>query len=113
MEFFGIDADAGVICTAVATASDTAPVRFVACDPDPAVIVKLPLPTLWASPLESIVNTLEGAAFHGIVLVTSAVVPSLYVAIAVNCSVFPKGIDGFEGVIAMEVMTAGPTVSVT
>ena len=42
----------------------------------------------------------------------SCVVPSLYVAVAVNCTDVPAANVGFDGVTEIETSVAGETVSV-
>jgi hypothetical protein len=67
-----------------------------------------------ASPAELIVATAGFAAFQPAVAVTLAVEPSLYVAIAVNCSVAPAATLALGGETAIDVtvFVAAGTVSV-
>ncbi len=44
--------------------------------------------------------------------VRSCVLPSLYVPVAVNCCVVPRGMDAFVGLTLIETSAAAPTVNV-
>ena len=96
----------------VSTGFTTAPIPFTLCVPAVAFREKLPFPTLCASPLASMTRTDEGDASQSVVLVTSAVVPSVYVAVAVNCCVLPRGIKGNEGATTTDAIACTPTVNV-
>ena len=65
----------------------TVSVALPAIVPIAAVTVVEPAATPVASPLELTVAMLEGVVLQAAVLVTDTVEPSLYVAIALNCSV--------------------------
>jgi len=52
-----------------------------------AVTVAVPIATAVATPVEEMVATELGMAFHVELAVTSPIVPSLYVAVAVNWTV--------------------------
>jgi hypothetical protein len=59
-----------------------------------------------------IVATVVAEDVHLAVAVRFCVVPLLYVPVAVNCWLEPKGTDGVDGVTLIEVRTAAVTVSV-
>jgi hypothetical protein len=59
-----------------------------------------------------IVATPGVSELHCTVPVMFCELPSVYVPVAVNCSVVPSGIDGIAGVTAIETSTAGVTVTV-
>ena len=80
------------------TVSDVLPVIA----PSMAVIVVEPLLTPVAKPDVLIVATPVGGAIHATVLVKFWVLPSVYVPIAVNCTVVPDCIEGFAGAIVIE-----------
>ena len=76
-----------------------------------AVMLVVPVATLVARPLESIVAVAVVAEFQVTCKVMLTVVESLKVPIAVNCCVAPLAIAGFTGVTAMDCSVAGVTVN--
>jgi len=77
-----------------------------------ALIVDVPAFTAVARPAALIVATVVVPDAHVAVLVRSCVELSLNVPVAVNCCVFPTGMDGFAGVTAIDESTAAVTVNV-
>jgi hypothetical protein len=76
--------------------------------PDVALIVVLPVATVVARPVVPTVATLAFEEAQ-VGLLIGAVVPLLYVPVAVNCCVMPSAADGLAGVTAMDVnWTAAP-----
>jgi len=65
-----------------------------------------------ARPVELMLAMRPGEALHATEYVRFAVVPSLYVPVAVNCSVKPAGTDAVEGVTAMDFSVAPVTFKV-
>ena len=104
------------------TAIDTNPARVTVSvvvpdtDPEVAVIVAVPVPTLVAKPwlpeVLLIVATEEAEEVHVTVVVRVCVLPSLKVPVAVNCCVVPSAIDPLAGVSARESKAGGETVRV-
>ena len=80
-------------------------------EPTVAVMVELPTLTAVASPELLTVTTLPDEEVQVAKLVTSCVVLSVKVAVAVNCWVVPAGIVALEGVTAIELMIACVTVT--
>ena len=81
--------------------------------PDTALIVTgPPVFTPVASPAELIVANVVSDELHVTEFVKFCVEVSLNVPVAVNCCVFPAGIDGFVGVTAIETNAAAVTVNV-
>jgi hypothetical protein len=84
--------------------------------PEVAVMVAVPCPELVASPLLPtallIIATAADDELQVAVVVTSCVVPSVYVPVARNCCIVPSAIDESAGVIASEARAAGFTASV-
>ncbi len=82
--------------------------------PAVAVIVVCPSDTLAACPMAGAVALTAAIPgvdeFHDTEVVTSRVLPSLYVAVAANCWLVPRAMEAFAGVTAMESMVAGVTV---
>ena len=78
-------------------------------DPDSAVIVAVPAPTLTAPPLPSIVATAGAEDVHDADAVSSLVLPSVYVPVAMYCCVVPGAIDADCGVTAIDTRLAAPT----
>jgi len=70
--------------------------------PDVAVAVVLPTATALARPLGLIVATPLSPVLQIAEAVMSRVLPSLYVAVAVNCSVVPFANDELNGVTAID-----------
>ena len=77
-----------------------------------ALMLLVPTPTPVARPPAVIVATVVVPDNHVTVPVTFAVLLSLYVPVAVNCSVVPFTIDGFVGVTAIDCSVAAVTVNV-
>jgi hypothetical protein len=84
-------------------------------EPDVAVIVAVPCPTVAANPVVApillIVAVVGVSEVHCTVEVRFCVLPSVYVPVAVNCSVGPTAIEGVAGVIAIVTRAAAVTVS--
>ena len=101
-----IDGSAGV------TAMDTSVAEVIVSVVEPlmapfvAVIVLVPVVALEARPLEPLVLLILATdlveELHVTDVVRSCVVASVYVPVAVNCSVVPSAIAGFAGVISMD-----------
>src|SRR6202007_1720720 len=89
------------------TVSSVEPVML----PTVAEIVELPAPTPVARPVALIVATAAVPEAHT-ALLSTCVVLSLNVPVAVNCCVAPLVIEGFAGVTAIDTSVAGFTVSV-
>jgi hypothetical protein len=112
----GMEALEGV--TEIDTSAAVAIVNVVALEMEPevAVIFAVPVPELVASPAVPLALLMTATfAFEELqvtVEVTSCVLPSVYVPVAVNCCVVPRGIDGVEGLIAIETRAAGRTLNV-
>jgi hypothetical protein len=79
--------------------------------PNAAWIVEIPTFDVVARPVALIVATVVAKELQVAVGVKSAVVPSLYVPVAVNCCGVPIGTDGFAGVTAIEIGAVAVTVS--
>ncbi len=113
---FAIEGVAGVTAIDTSAAEVTVSVVDPLSDPEVAVIVAAPSPTLLANPCVGAALLIVAAAgvseLHCTVSVMFCVLPSVYVPVAVNCSVVPSGIVGIAGVTAIETSTAGLTVSV-
>src|ERR1700694_189552 len=73
--------------------------------PTVAVIVVGPGARVVAAPVALIVATVVADELHVAVAVKSAVVPSLFVPLAVNCCGVPFTTEGFAGVTARDVST--------
>jgi hypothetical protein len=100
------------------TAIDTSVAAFTVSSVEPvmlptvAEIVEVPAPTPVASPVLLIVATAPVPEAHT-ALLSTCVVLSLNVPVAVNCCVPPLVIEGFAGVTAIDTSVAAFTVSVT
>jgi hypothetical protein len=79
--------------------------------PDAALMVVLPAASAAADPPALIVATVVAEEVHVTELVTSCMLPSVKVPLAVNCSICPVAIEGFAGVMANETSAAGLTVT--
>jgi hypothetical protein len=80
--------------------------------PDVALIVVVPIPTLFARPLKlTMVATAVLRDLHVTEEVRSCVLPSLYVPVAANWIELPKATEGLTGVTEME-SSVGNTVKV-
>ena len=98
---------------AAVTVSVTGPLLTA---PELAVMVDVPTLMLLARPkLPDVLLTVAVAGvaeFHVTSSVTSCVLLSVNVPVAVNCCVLPNAMEGVAGVTAMETNAAGVTVSV-
>src|SRR6202011_1843584 len=98
------------------TAMDTSVAGFTVSSVEPvmlptvAEIVEVPAPTPVAKPVALIVAT-PGVAEAHTALLSTCVVLSLNVPVAVNCCVAPLVIEGFAGVTELDTSVAGFTVS--
>jgi hypothetical protein len=90
----------------------TVRVVFAETSPEVAVMVVVPAVTAVASPLLSTVATAVLEELQVTEMVTSWVVPSEKVPVAVNCWVVPPGTLGLAGVTAMEDKVAEVTIRV-
>lgn len=80
---------------------------------DPDVAVTVADPTLIAETRPAFtVATADGELLHATLLVTFAVLLSLYVAVACNCCVLPAVMVALDGAIAIEVITLWAVVTV-
>ena len=81
-----------------------------------AVIVAVPIPALVARPCVPLLllttATMLELELQVAAVVTSCVLPSVKVPVAVNCCVVPRGIEGLGGAMAIDTSMAGVTVSV-
>jgi len=111
---FAIDGFAGVTAIDASVAAVTVSVSAGLVTPfSDAVICEVPVPTPVASPAELIVATVVVPEFHVTLAVRFCVLLSVYVPVAVNCSVVPFAIEGFAGVTAIDTKVAAVTVSVS
>jgi hypothetical protein len=94
---FTIDPFAGVTVRETNTGAVTVNPVEPLIDPDVACIVVLPVPTLVASPAALTVATAGLVEDHVTELVRFCVLLSLYVPVAVYCSVAPSAIETFAG----------------
>jgi hypothetical protein len=101
---------AGVTAIETRLAPVTVSVVVPLTDPLMTVIVVLPTPAPFASPLPSTVATLPDPEDQA-ADVKSCVLPSSKFPTALNCSVVPTAIDGFDGLSEMDVRFAGTTVN--
>jgi hypothetical protein len=81
-------------------------------EPEAAEMFAVPCATLVAKPAELIVAVAGVPDDQVAVLVRFCVLPSVYVPVAVNCSVVPGAIDGVAGVTAIDTSVATVVVSV-
>jgi hypothetical protein len=88
----------------------TVPVTASVTAPLVAVTAKLPAPTAVNNPLELILATLAGITFQVTTLVTDAVLPSEYLATAVNCCVPAKASVPLAGAMAIDVTAGALTI---
>jgi len=107
---------AGVTAIDCRTAAVTLIVVLPLIVPEVATIWAEPVPVLDANPAVFarllIVATVVAFELHCTVLVTSCVLPSEKVPVAVNCWVTPSGMLAMAGVIANETNTAGVILKV-
>jgi len=110
-----IEGVAGVIAIVTRAAAVTVSTVDPLIEPDVAVIVAVPCPTLVANPMVApvllMVAVVGVSELHCTTEVRFCVLPSVKVPVAVNCSVRPIGTDGFAGVTAIDARTAPPTVN--
>jgi hypothetical protein len=98
--------DVGALDTTVSEAAPLTPLTV-------AVMVTLPTATAVASPEELIVATEVFDDVQAADALTLAVVPLLYVAVAVYCCVAPAAMLAVAGVTARTVIVGGAAVTVT
>ena len=108
---FGRDAPAGVTVIAISVAEVTVSFVEALALPDAALIVVLPCAMDVASPALLMVATATVEDVQVTELVTSCMLPSLNVPVAVNCCDCPAAIVGFEGAMVSETSAAGLTVT--
>lgn len=102
----------GVTAIELTTAAVTDNVVLPLKLPTDAEMVDEPMPRAEARPPLEMVATAVFDEAHVATPVRFSVVPSVNVPVAVNGSVNPLATPGFDGVTAIEVITAGVTVSV-
>jgi hypothetical protein len=103
---------AGVTAIETKIAGVTVSVLEPLIAPEVAAMLVLPTATLVASPCALTLAMVESAVLQVTAFVRFRVLPSLYVPVAVNCSVVPSAKDGFKGVTAIDTSTGCPTVRV-
>jgi hypothetical protein len=108
----GIVAAGGLIAIDTSAAAVTVSCVELLTLPDVAVIVAVPRPVLFASPVLLIVAAVGVSDVHVAVLVRSCVPPSVNVPVAVNCCVVPSASVGVAGVTAIDTSAAEVTISV-
>jgi hypothetical protein len=96
------------VSTAGVTVSEVMPLTL----PELAVMTDEPVASADARPIVEMVATAGLADAHVTEAVTFLVEPSVYVPVAMNCSVRPLATDGSAGVTAIEVKSAAVTVRV-
>ena len=105
----------GLIAIETSAAGFTTSVADPLTEPELMPIVVVPVPTEVANPAVPavllIVATVAAVELQWPVWVRSWVLPSLYVPVAVNCCVVPRGIVAVGGFIAIETSAAAVTVS--
>jgi len=106
-----IDGVAGVIVNETSAAEVTVAVVEPVTDPEVAVTLAVPSAILLATPGVGapvlIVRMAGVSVLQSTVVVMSCVLPSVYVPVAVNAWVVPKGSVGIAGVTAIDTNTAG------
>src|ERR1700694_2761626 len=108
---FATEGFAGVTAIETRDGAVTVSVAVPCTVPEAAVIVVGPGVRVVAPPVALIVATLVAEELHVAVAVKSAVVPSPYVPVAVNCCGVPFTTEGFAGVTAIETSDGPVTVS--
>jgi hypothetical protein len=108
---FGREAPAGVTVMATSVAEVTVSFVEALALPDAALMVVLPGTSAAANPAALIVATAVAEEVHVTELVTSCMLPSVKVPVAVNCCICPVAIEGFAGMIVSDTRAAGPTVA--
>lgn len=106
-----IEGSNGVMAIETSVAGVTVSSVEPTTDPDIALTLAVPTPTLLASPVLLIVAVETVSDDHVAVIVRFCVLPSLYVPVAVNCCVTPSAMEGVTGVTAIETRVAATTVS--
>jgi hypothetical protein len=105
----------GLIAIETSAAGFTTSVADPLTEPELMPIVVVPVPTEVANPavpvLLLMVATVAAVELQWPVWVRSCMLPSVYVPVAVNCCVVPKGIVAVGGLIAIETSAAAVTVS--
>jgi hypothetical protein len=109
-----IDTSDGVTTIDTSAAALTVTCVLPLVDPDVAVMLALPVPSLLNNPgvVVLIIPTPGVSELQCAMLVMSCVVPSVKLPVAVNCCVVPNGTIGIPGVTAIETTAAGFTVTV-
>jgi hypothetical protein len=110
-----MDVELGVTAIDDIVACATEMVVEEVMDAEAAVIVAVPCPELVARPLLPelllIMATVALLEVQVTVEVTSCVLPSVYVPVAVNCWAKPRAIAGTCGTIAIDTSAAGFTIN--
>ena len=101
---------AGVTASETRVAPVTVRVAVPDTEPDPAVIVVVPVPKLVASPLPSTEATAPDEDDQ-VTDDSNWVLPSSKFPTALNCSVVPNAIEAFAGLTEIDVRCAATTVS--
>jgi hypothetical protein len=109
---FAIVAVGGMMAIETSVAAVTVSTVEPFNDPDVAEIVAVPCPTLVANPAALIVAVAGVSEDQRAVFVSSSILPSVYVPVAVNCWIVPGAIEGVDGVMATEASAAPVTVNV-
>lgn len=103
---------AGVTAIELSTGAMTVRAVEPLTEPEVAVMVVVPSAALDARPVLLMGATVAIEEVQAAVLLRSLVVPSLYVPVALNCWVAPRGIEALPGATAMLSSAAGVTVRV-
>ena len=106
----GILEFAGVTVTEVTVALVTVSTAVPVTEPEAAVIVAVPVPTVVAKPAELMVATEEEEEDHA-TDGNSCVLPSSKLPVALNCWLVPTAMETGAGLTEMETRWAGTTVS--
>ena len=111
----GIVGASGLIAIDTTAAGVTANVAVALTDPELIPIVVVPVPSVVANPAVFVVLLIVATAALLDVqcpdCVTSCVVPSVYVPVAVNCGVNPTGTLVLAGLIVIDTNAAAVTVN--
>jgi len=103
---------AGAIAIDTKVAGVTVSVVELLTDPEVAVMVVFPRPALSAKPETLSITATSGADELQVTEGRSCVLPSLKTPVAVNCWPIPKAMLALDGVMTIEVRTAGMIVKV-
>lgn len=106
----GLDGDTAI---AIRAGAETVSVTEFEIEPEVAEIVVVPAATQVTMPVESIVATLVLDEAQVTVPLMSCIVPSVSVAVAVNCCVLPVATVGAAGVMAILCTCGSEIVAVT